>query len=174
MLCPDCGHDNIAGVDLCEECGQTLVLFDSAGDELEVSISRHPIDVLNPRAPAMVGTATSTRDAVGEMVERGIGCLLVEQNGALVGIVTERDILNRVSADPQRCLQRPVSEFMTPAPETITRQDSIAYALHAMDLGGYRHIPVVDVDGRPIGIISVRDILRFLAIRFAQLRSETE
>jgi len=174
MLCPDCGHDNIAGVDLCEECGQTLVLFDSVGDELEASIARHAIDVLNPRAPVMVDAATSTRDAVQEMVERGIGCLLVEHNGSLAGIVTERDILNRVSAAPQECLGRPVSEFMTPDPETITRQDSIAYVLHAMDLGGYRHIPVVDAGGQPVGIISVRDILRFLAIRFAQLRSETQ
>jgi len=174
MLCPDCGHDNIAGVDLCEECGQTLVLFDFVGDELEASIARHAIDVLNPRSPAMVDGGRSTREAVREMVDRGIGCLLVQQNGSLVGIVTERDVLNRVAADPNANLERPVAEFMTSEPETITRQDSIAYALHAMDLGGYRHIPVVDDDGRPVGIISVRDILRFLAIRFAQLRSSTE
>ena len=69
-------------------------------------------------------------------------------------------------------LDRPVADFMTPSPETITKQDSIAYALHAMDLGGYRHIPVVAEDSKlPIGIISIRDILRFLCIRFAKLRS---
>ena len=40
-----------------------------------------------------------------------------------------------------------------------------------MDLGGYRHLPVVDDDARPIGVISVRDILRFLCVRFAKLRT---
>ena len=60
---------------------------------------------------------------------------------------------------------------MTSAPVTVSQDDSIAYALHAMDLGGYRHLPVVDEDGRPTGIISVRDILRFLCVRYAELRT---
>ncbi len=61
---------------------------------------------------------------------------------------------------------------MTRSPETIRRQDSIAYALHAMDIGGYRHMVVVDsATGMPTGILSVRDILRFLCVRFAEIRS---
>ena len=56
----------------------------------------------------------------------------------------------------------PIAEIMTPSPVTLDARDSIAYALHAMDLGGYRHMPIVDEEGRPIGIISVRDILGFL------------
>ena len=60
---------------------------------------------------------------------------------------------------------------MTDTPVTISQDDSIAYALHAMDLGGYRHLPVVDENNRPTGIISVRDILRFLCVRFAELRT---
>ena len=50
---------------------------------------------------------------------------------------------------------------MTPGPETINHDDPIAFALHRMDIGGYRHIPVL-TNGQPTGIISVRDILRYI------------
>ncbi|MEX0701806.1 MAG: CBS domain-containing protein [Planctomycetales bacterium] len=171
MICPDCGHDNIAGVDLCEECGQPLAEFDPAGSDLEQSISRHTVRVLAPKRPVTVPSTTSVGDCVREMAARGFGCLLVEEEGRLVGIFTERDVLDRISGDLSLA-ERPVSEFMTRDPVTIARNDTIAYALHQMDLGGYRHMPIVDAEGRPNGIISVRDILRFLCVRFAALRDD--
>lgn len=172
MDCPYCAHDNIAGVDLCEACGQPLTDFDESGTELEQAIARHQVDVLCPKMPLTVDATASVREAIGQLVDRKIGCLLVQQDDRLVGIFTERDVLNKVSSDLS-CLDRPVSEFMTSHPGTITRQDSIAYALHAMDLGGYRHQPVVDESGQPTGIISIRDILRYLCIRFGELRAQS-
>ena len=53
----------------------------------------------------------------------------------------------------------PVEPFMTPNPETVTAEDTLAFALHKMDIGGYRHLPVL-TDDRPSGVISVRDLLR--------------
>jgi len=170
MICPDCRYDNIPGVDECEQCGGALVQFDPSGDELEQTISRHNVEVLCPQTPVTIEVSTSVREAIRELVDNKIGCLLVVADGELAGIFTERDVLNKVSAD-LNTLDRPVSGFMTSSPETITKQDSIAYALHTMDLGGYRHLPIVD-GGRPTGVISVRDILRFLCIRFAELRSQ--
>ena len=166
MNCPDCGHDNIVGVDTCEECGQPLVDFDPSGSELEQCISRHAIGVLCPKAPITIESSVSLRDAVSRMVEHKIGCLLVVENDVLVGIVTERDVLNNATED-LAAFDRPVFDFMTQSPTSIKPQDSIAYALHSMDLGGYRHMPIVDDAGTPKGIISVRDILRFLCARFA-------
>ncbi|MCH8829173.1 MAG: CBS domain-containing protein [Planctomycetes bacterium] len=170
MNCPDCGHDNIPGVDTCEECEQPLVEFDPSGNELEKSISRHAIEVLSPKSPVTVESSISLKEAVARMVERNIGCLLVVDNDVLVGIVTERDVLNHM-ASAEANLDALVFDVMTQSPTTITSQDSIAYTLHAMDLGGYRHMPIVDDTGRPHGIISVRDILRFLCVRFAETRS---
>ena len=170
MICPDCGFDNIDGDDECAACGQSLVQFDPAGGDLEQSISRHTVQVLAPKKPVMVQTSTTTADAIRTMVQHGIGCLIVEQQGTLAGIFTERDVLNKISEELP--LDRPVSEFMTVSPTAIEPNDSIAYALHTMDLGGYRHLPIVDGEGKPIGIISVRDILRFLCIRFAEIRAE--
>lgn len=167
MICPDCGHDNISGVDECEACGQPLVNFDHAGNELEQGIARHNVEVLCPQSPVTIGPGEALRDAVARMVEHKIGCLLVVENNGLTGIITERDVLNNVSADDAD-LDRAVAEVMTASPMSIKSQDSIAYALHAMDLGGHRHLPILDDQGSPTGIISVRDILRFLCVRYAE------
>jgi len=170
MICPFCSHDNIAGDDFCAECGQSLVGLGDGGTDLVETISRHNVNVLNPRPPVAVEPASTLQEAIGAMLENRIGCLLVTTDATLLGIITERDVLNKAADDPAN-LQRPIVEFMTAAPETITGQDSIAYALHAMDLGGYRHLPILDGRGRPTGIISMRDILRFLTVRFADART---
>jgi CBS domain-containing protein len=171
MICPDCGYDNIEGVDGCEQCGQPLVDFDPASCELEESISRHSIAVLTPKPVVTIPSTTTVRDSIRTMAEKNIGCVLVKDCERLAGVFTERDVLNRITPDLD-ALDEPVGNFMTRSPETIRRQDSIAYALHQMDIGGYRHMVIVDRYGSPTGILSVRDILRFLCVRFAEIRSE--
>ena len=171
MICPHCECDNIDGVDICDECGMSLSHFDPMGSDLEQTITRHSIEALCPRDPVSIDPATTVREAISTLVARKIGCLLVEKDDELVGIFSERDVLNKIARDANT-LDRPVRDFMTPSPVAITRQDSIAYALQAMNMGGYRHLPVVNSVGSPIGIISVRDILRFLCVRFAELRSQ--
>jgi CBS domain-containing protein len=171
MICPDCGYDNIEGVDGCEQCGQPLVDFDPASCELEESISRHSIAVLSPKPAVTLQGTTTVRDSIRMMAEKKIGCVLVKDGERLAGVFTERDVLNRITPD-MTALDEPVSNYMTRSPETIRRQDSIAYALHQMDIGGYRHMVIVDRYGEPTGVLSVRDILRFLCVRFAEIRSE--
>jgi len=169
MICPFCGHDNISGDDVCAECGQSLIGVAETDSLLVESISNHAVSVLNPARPLVVEPTVALRDAVQHMAGASIGCLLVVESGSLIGIITERDVLNKISDDASN-LDVDVREFMTPDPITIRSQDSIAYALHAMVLGGYRHMPIVDENSTPAGIISVRDILRFLCIRFADTR----
>jgi CBS domain-containing protein len=57
---------------------------------------------------------------------------------------------------------RPVSEFMTPKPQTLDTDARLAFAVQRMDMGAYRHLPIVDSHGELVGIISARDILRHL------------
>lgn len=170
MKCPDCGYNNVDGNDECQACGISLSGFDPQGNEVEQSITTHSISVLCAREPICVAPATAVRDVVAQMAEKKIGCVLVEEGGELLGIFTERDVLNKVAGDQAR-LARPVSEFMTAAPATVTKCDSIGFALQAMDLGGYRHLPVVNASDIPIGVLSTRDILRFLCVKYAQSRS---
>jgi CBS domain-containing protein len=168
MICPDCGHDNIDGDDLCDACGQPLVNIDLSPSEVEQTITRETIKSLAPHVPISIEPATTVREAIQKLVENRIGCLLVKEGDELVGIFTERDVLNRISENP-RVMDQPIQDFMTKSPTTARLDDSIAYALHAMDLGGYRHLPIVNADGKPKGIISIRDILGYLCDRFAEL-----
>lgn len=170
MKCPDCGFKNVDGSDECQSCGSSLSNFDPQGNEVEQSITSHPISVLCAREPICVSPKALVRDVVAQMSEKKIGCVLVEEGGRLLGVFSERDVLNKVAGDQVR-LERPVSEFMTAAPTTVTKRDSIGFALQAMDLGGYRHLPVVNSSSIPVGLLSTRDILRFLCVKYAQSRS---
>lgn len=169
MICPDCGHDNIPGDEVCADCGMSLVDAQPLGNEVERSISSHKVEVLCPHEPEFVQATTTARDVVRHMGKLRIGCVMVQDAGKFVGIFTERDVLNKILPDLSR-LDRPVRDFMTAEPETVTKSDSIGYCVQAMALGGYRHLPVVDHSGDPSGILSVRDILRFLCVKFAKSR----
>lgn len=122
-----------------------------------------PIRLLNPRTPLTVTSTATLRDAVAIMREHHIGCVLVVDAGRLVGILTERDLLNKMeSAD----LSEPVGAFMTHDPETLEPDDPIVWALNRMSVGGYRHVPLVDRDGRPVGVLSVKDVVHYIVALF--------
>jgi CBS domain-containing protein len=89
----------------------------------------------------------------------------------MVGIFTERDALLRLNTDAARYAARPVRDFMTKSPDTIESDAPIAFALHKMDVGGYRHIPIMS-GGKVTGIISVRDILRYITEDLMSLATE--
>ena len=124
-----------------------------------------PVAILDPRPPVTVPLNANLGLAIREMIDRKVGAVLViDAHGNLVGILTERDFLSKVSMD-SGYEKLPVSDFMTSSPETVSPTDLLAVALGKMDVGGYRHLPVV-VAGKPIGVISVRDILRHLTASF--------
>jgi CBS domain-containing protein len=100
------------------------------------------------------------------MVGQTIGCVMVVDDDRLVGIFSERDALMKLNVEAQRFMDRPISQYMTPHPVTLETSDKIAFALHKMDLGHYRHLPIL-FKGRLAGVISIRDILRYLTERIA-------
>ena len=95
------------------------------------------------------------------MADRGLGCAVVVEHGALVGIFTERDAVQQLNDEAAELADRPVSDFMTDLVETVQPDDRISFALRKMDLGGYRHIPILDA-GRVTGVVSVRGILDYI------------
>jgi len=170
MICPECEHDNIAGTDTCDNCGSPLAPLDAPLSDLELSITSHPVSIMPSKTPIAVPASDTARSAIARMNAERIGCVLVEQDGAIVGIFTERDVLNRITGNLSK-LDGPVADVMTPSPEIIHQDDTVAYALHAMSVNGYRHLPVADDNGNALGMISARDILRLLAVRFADIRA---
>ncbi|HEY4723449.1 MAG TPA: CBS domain-containing protein, partial [Anaerolineae bacterium] len=71
-----------------------------------------------------------------------------------------------LNVDAAKFADRPISQFMTPKPITLETNDKIAFALHKMNIGGYRHLPIL-FGGKLAGVISIRDILRYLTERIA-------
>jgi CBS domain-containing protein len=128
------------------------------------AILTQPIRGLEPQKPVCVPPNETLREAVEAMNRVKAGCVLVVSGERLVGILTERDILRHVVGKLE--LAEPVSSVMTKNPETVGMEHGIAYALHKMHVGGYRHIPVIDAGGRPVGIVSVRDIVGFIVSLF--------
>lgn len=121
------------------------------------------LGMLNLREPRCLPDHSSTADVVELLQAERIGCLLLtDSSGKLSGIFTERDVLIKVAGKGLDVLERPVSEFMTPQPQVQPPETTIAYALNLMSLGGYRHLPVVDASGQPVGVVSVRDIVDFI------------
>jgi CBS domain-containing protein len=161
MRCPACESPNHPGADECQRCQTPLTAFDAPAPNgpVETSLLNDPVSTLDPRPPVTIPADADLGQAIREMIDKRVGALLVTgPAGELVGILTERDFLAKVAGMPGY-ERLPVAEYMTPAPETVAPTTPLAVALGEMDAGGYRHLPVVE-RGRPVGVISVRDILR--------------
>ncbi|HEY4239253.1 MAG TPA: CBS domain-containing protein [Kofleriaceae bacterium] len=118
------------------------------------------------RAHATVGPRTVMHDVVDAMTARGRGAVLVEDGGQLVGIFTERDLLNRVDHEDPLWSHVVIEDVMTPQPMVVHADDSLAEALRRLVAGHRRHLPVVDERGHVTGLLSIRDLLAFVARRY--------
>lgn len=162
MICPSCGHQNLPGSDECARCVFDLSSLDQpeGHDKVERSVMSDPVFELKPKPPVTISVRALLGDAVQLMVDKEIGAVLVtDDQNRLAGILTERDYLMRVVGLMGDYARQPLQSVMTTDLETVSSNDTIAYAIQKMDIGGYRHLPVVD-DGLPVGIISVRDVIR--------------
>lgn len=162
MICPLCYQDNLPGNDVCRSCLADLTHLDLpvAQDRVERSLMEDPVSVLRPREAITLDPTATIQDAMQTMLRWDIGAVLVVEKEKLIGILSERDMLTRVAGQPNYALQA-IQIYMTPNPETVEAGDTLAFALHKMDSGGYRHLPVLS-DGQPVGVISVRDMLRYI------------
>jgi CBS domain-containing protein len=126
------------------------------------------ISVLHPARPVVVDVRDTVESAVRVMQDRKIGCVLVVTKDRLAGIFTERDVLTKVLRKGFDAAHTAVEMCMTPEPETLRDDDTVACAVNRMHLGGYRHLPIVDEEGTPVGVISVKDIIDELAMLYPE------
>jgi CBS domain-containing protein len=113
-------------------------------------------DVMS-RTLLTVEPTTTLSAAAEKMVERGVGASLVLSGETVSGILTERDVLRAVATGSVEGTH--VAAWMTRDPETVDVSESLGQAAAIMIHGGFRHIPVLD-GGKPVGIVSIRDLMR--------------
>ena len=169
MKCPSCGHQNLPGVDACERCQTSLTqeYVHKVQTDVERSLMEEQIKCLQPVEPLTIDLKTTLKKAIQIMRNKNIGCVVVTDDaGKLAGILTERDLLQKVAGqnlDHSQCI---VDDFMSPAPESSKSEHPLAYALHRMIISDIRYLPLVDKNDRPEGIISSRDVIAYMKKRF--------
>jgi len=111
-----------------------------------------------------ISSDAPVRDAIAALARHRIGAVpVVDRDGAVQGIVSERDIVRLLAApdaDPLRVLHDPVARVMTPQPLVADRADPALAALSLMTNRRIRHLPVVE-DGRLVGIVSIGDLVKY-------------
>jgi CBS domain-containing protein len=166
VICPSCGAENIEGADVCERCMMDLSSIDvpestQVVNESDLTI---PISAVRMTRPTTVGPMQTVREAIAQMREDPTGAVVVVENGQVVGIFTDRDVLKKTAAR-KGVMDEPVALYMTHDPVVLREDDTMAYALNKMGDGGFRHIPVVR-DGELVGMVTVRDVMNWLLGRY--------
>jgi len=166
MICPSCGHENIEGMDRCENCMKPLRDLDvpraDATRGLARSVMEDDLRKLAPEETLTVSPTESALEVVRRMREAQTGCALVLEGDELVGIFTEHDVLCKMTGAKSGGTNVAVSELMSANPETLRETDSVAAALNKMALGRYRHVPVQRDDGG-YAVASIKQVLKYIA-----------
>jgi CBS domain-containing protein len=173
IACPFCGSENTEGSDICDDCQHSLtdLSIPRPATAVERGLLKDRVSALAPKSPTTVPPDAPIGEVLKQMTAESIGCVMIVSDGRLQGIFSERDALLRLNAEASQFFDRPISTVMTPDPITVDSKDRIAFALHNMHVGGYRHLPIVSNKGSLTGIISVRDILRYLAEKMSASES---
>lgn len=163
MLCPNCGSENIPGIDLCDSCGSDLAGLDRVESQssFQGQLTSDRIGDLTMGPALVIESDATVLEAVETLRRFRHGCALVQEGGSLRGIFTERDLLTRVLRKGLDLAEVTMSEVMTPDPFTLSPADPPAFAIHRMVEQGLRHLPVIDA-GELQGFVSVRHVLRYI------------
>jgi len=157
-----CRFGNFPGDDTCANCGADLWNIDTpqATTSFSGRLLGMRLDELAPRKPNVVDMEADLGEAVTRMQRDGIDCLLVTEQGKLVGIFTDRDAILKVAG--RNSAGKTIGDVMTGDPVVLRSGDPVAVAIHKMAVGGFRHVPIVE-GGRATGVVSARDVFHHLA-----------
>ncbi len=166
VVCPACGSENIEGADTCGNCLADLRSIDvpewaQMASESDLAL---PISSIRVSRPDSVDTGATVREAIAVMRAGTSGAVVVLDEGRVVGIFTERDVLKKVSGEPG-ALDSAVLAYMTPDPLVLRDDDMMAIALNKMGVGGFRHIPVM-TGSQLTGLVTGRDVMSWVLGRY--------
>lgn len=131
-------------------------------DPIQQALVERPVGALQTQPFTSVTPDTTIEAAMKGLVGGDVACLMVAEDDRLCGVFSDRDVLDKVALEYESVSQKPVSEFMESDPVFVYDTDSSAAALAVMAISGYRHVPVLDLNDRLVGILSPQRITRFL------------
>ena len=128
-------------------------------DPVEQALAETTVDAIVHQPSETISPDTKISEAVQKLAGFHIACLLVEQEGKLVGVFSDRDVLDKVALEYDALKDRPVSEVMTTQPVFVYESDPAAAAISVMAVSGYRHVPILNVNDELIGIVSQQRVI---------------
>jgi CBS domain-containing protein len=126
------------------------------------------ISELELRNHPTVQSGSTLQSVIDILRVKKVGAVMVESNGKIVGVMTERDFLLRAISKGLDMNKERIEDYMTVNPETLNAEDPIAFALNKMHVFGIRHIPILNQDQSIYGLISVKDIIAHIGNYFSE------
>lgn len=107
-----------------------------------------------------IAPSATVLESIRLMAEKGIGALLVMEGERLVGIVSERDYARKMVLQGRSSIATPVSEIMTRDVITVAPRQNIQQCMELMTDRHLRHLPVIDDEGKVVGLLSIGDLVK--------------
>jgi CBS domain-containing protein len=142
------------------------------GERTSSPVSEHSLTTdtladLKPHKPLTAHVDISVAEAVSKLRELNVGLMaLVDDQGKLAGVFTEGDVFRKVACKVEDLSQARVKDYMTSRVTTLKGDAKIAHALHLMSIHRFRHVMIVDDEGKPTGVLSFRAVVRYLEESF--------
>lgn len=128
--------------------------------DFHLNLNTETVQETHPAKPLSVSPQATVGEVFELLKSERTGAVLVCREGVLVGIFTERDALKLMAGDCD--FNAPIATVMTPRPVTVHVHETVSSAINRMASGGYRRLPMVNDIGKPIGMVKVSGILRYL------------
>lgn len=132
--------------------------------DISLNLRTETVQVAEPASPPCIESSATIREAVAVMRADRRGSVLVCRDGTLAGIFTERDALRLMAAPTD--WEAPIESVMTANPVTLRSTDTVSTAIQKMSAGRYRHLPIVDPHGKPVGLLKAASIMHYLVEHF--------
>jgi 2-oxoglutarate ferredoxin oxidoreductase subunit beta len=139
----------------------------ASGSVTDHSLISDTLADLEPRISLTAHVDTSLAEAVRMLKELNVGFMaLVDDEGKLAGVFTEGDIFRKVACKVEDLSQARVKDFMTSRVTTLKADAKLAHALHLMSIHKFRHVIIVNDQGKPSGVLSFRAVVRYIEEKF--------
>ena len=125
-----------------------------------------PITTLKFRYHPIVKSKSTLQEVISILEKEKVGCVMVEKNQKLIGVMTERDFLLRVIGKGFDLLKEKIDDYMTKNPESLHENDPVSFALNKMHVLGIRHIPIINDNNLILGMVSVKDVITHIGNYF--------